>query len=148
MAMIAGLFGIIGFPYAGRLADRHGRRLVGFAALGAYPFLAYAFYNSPSWILPFVWVPFIFTLTGGDTIMRSISTELFPTSHRGTAAGWMQLLQAIGRVLGLSAVGWGTAQGASNTPMISLVVFVSLVAAGVILLLPETGRRELEEISS
>lgn len=147
MAFSAGLIGIIGYPYAGRLADSRGRRGVGFAVLFGFPLLALAFYHSPGLALPFVWVPLIFTLTGGNTILRTLSTELFPTSYRGTSAGWLQLVDAGGRVGGLTLVAWGTPDGASNVPMISWVVLASAVAALLVLALPETGRRELEDVS-
>ena len=148
MALVAGAVGIIGHPWAGRMADRRGRRSVGFALLGAFPMLTLAFYHGPGWLLPLVWVPLIFALTGGSTIVRALATELFPTSHRGTSSGLLMLSEAGGRSLALFLVAWGTADGARNTPMIDLVVFASLAAALIVLMLPETGRRELEEISS
>jgi MFS family permease len=148
MAMVAGMAGIIGHPFAGRFADRRGRRPVGFLLFAAYPLLAVAFYHGPGWALPFLWVPLIFTLTGGITIARALSTELFPTSHRGTSAGWLQLTDAFGAAGGLFLVSWGTAAGSSNTPMISWVVFATLGAGLLVLMLPESGRRELEDISA
>jgi MFS family permease len=148
MMFAAGLVGIIGHPWAGRMADRRGRRAVGFTLFAAYPLLALVFYHGSGWALPFVWVPLIFAMTGGNTIQRAFSTELFPTSQRGTSSGWLQLTEAMGRVVGFAAVSWGTAAGASNTPMISIVVFATAIAALVVLTLPETGRRELEEVSA
>ena len=109
--------------------------------------LALAFYHGPAFVLPFVWIPLIFTLTGTGTIERAVSTELFPTSYRGTAAGWLQLCEAAGRASGLFVVAWGTAEGTSAVPMISVMVFASLAAGVVLLFVPETGRRELEQIS-
>jgi MFS family permease len=147
MAFSGGLIGILGYPYVGRLADRSGRRGVGFAVLFGFPLLALAFYHSPGFALPFLWVPLIFTLTGGTTILRTFSTELFPTSYRGTSAGWLQLTDAAGGIAGLALVSWGTPEGASSVPMISRVVLLCIVAALLVLALPETGRRELEEIS-
>ncbi len=147
MAMLGGIVGIIGHPFAGRFADRRGRRPVGFTMFVAYPLFAVAFYHSGGWALPLLWVPLIFSLTGGITIARALSTELFPTSHRGTAAGWLSLVDALGAAAGLSIVAWGTASGESNIPMISWVVLATLGAGLVMLLVPETGRRELEDIS-
>ncbi len=141
MAMVAGMAGIIGHPFAGRFADRRGRRPVGFLLFAIYPFLAVAFYHGPGWALPFLWIPLIFTLTGGITIARALSTELFPTSHRGTSAGWLQLADALGAAAGLFLVSWGTAAGSSNTPMISWVVFATLGAGLLVLTLPESSRR-------
>jgi putative MFS transporter len=148
MAVVAGGVGIIGHPWAGRMADRRGRRRVGMALLGAYPLLTLAFYHGPSWMLPLVWIPLIFALTGGSTIVRALATELFPTSYRGTSSGWLQLSEAAGRSLGLFLVAWGTPDGGRTTPMIDIVVFAALAAALIVWMLPETGRRELEEISS
>ncbi|TFG93936.1 MAG: MFS transporter, partial [Myxococcales bacterium] len=147
MAVVAGAVGIVGHPWAGRMADQRGRRGVGFALLSSFPLLALAFYHGPVWVLPVVWIPLIFTMSGGDTILRAIAAELFPTSERGTASGLLQLAEAIGRSGGLFLVAWATPDGASNTPMVSLVVFASLAAGLLLLPLPETGRRELEEIS-
>jgi MFS family permease len=147
MAIVAGVVGIVGHPYAGRLADRRGRRGVGFGFFVAYPIFAYAFYHAPGVWLPLIWIPLIFALTGGGTIQRALATELFPTATRGTASGWMLLCEAGGRSAGLFLVAWGTLPGASNTTMISWTACFCFVAAALLLFLPETGRRELETIS-
>jgi MFS family permease len=148
MAILAGTVGVIGHPWAGRVADRRGRRRVGFALLASFPLLAVAFYLGPGWALPLVWIPLIFSLTGTSTIERALGSELFPTSFRGTASGWLQLAEAAGRFAGLTAVAAFTPAGASNVPMICVVVFASLAAGLVLLLVPETSSRELEEISA
>lgn len=148
MMVASGLVGIIGYPFAGRLADRAGRRRAGFALFAGFPLLALFFYQGPGWLLPLVWVPIIFTLTGGNTIARALGGELFPTSYRGTSAGWLQLAEAAGRSGGLFLVGAGTTRAIEITSMISGVAFASLLAGLVLLVLPETGRRELEEISA
>ena len=86
--------------------------------------------------------------TGGSTIVRALATELFPTSYRGTASGWLQLLEALGAAAALFAVSWLTPTGESVFPAVRGVVFVSLVAVVVLFFIPETGRRELEEIAA
>ena len=148
MMMASGLIGIVGFPVAGRLADRSGRRRAGFLLFAAFPLLAFVFYQGPGWLLPLVWVPIIFTLTGGNTISRALGGELFPTSYRGTSSGWLQLAEAAGRSGGLFVVGAGTTRSVELATMICAVAFAALLAAFVVLRLPETGRRELEEISA
>jgi MFS family permease len=148
MLLVAGTAGIIGHPFAGRVADRRGRRLVGFLFYGLFPLLALLFYRGPGWLLPVVWIPMVFTLTGGLTITRALSTELFPTSHRGTASGWLQLVETLGAAGGLLAVSWLTPTGESAIPAVEIMLFATLAAAGVVLLLPETGRRTLEEVSA
>jgi MFS family permease len=148
MAFLAGLVGIIGHPWTGRVADQRGRRLVGFGVLGAYPLLVLGFYHGPGWSLPILWVPLVFTLTGGSTILRALSTELFPTSFRGTASGFLMLAEALGRMGGLALLDWGTPEGSSNIPMIGAIAFTALIAGVIVLFVPETGRRELEEVSA
>lgn len=148
MLLAAGTVGIIGHPLAGRMADARGRRVVGFVLLSAFPLLASAFYVAPSWALPLLWIPVVFALTGGSTIVRALSTELFPTSFRGTASGWVQLVETLGAAAGLFAVSALTASGESSIPGVRIVVFVSFVGALAVLALPETGRRELEEVSA
>jgi putative MFS transporter len=148
MVFVAGLAGIGGYPFAGRLADRSGRRRAGFALFASFPLLGLLFYQGPGWVLPLAWVPIVFALTGGNTIARALGGELFPTSYRGTSAGWLQLAESAGRSGGLFLVGAGTARAIDLATMISLVAFGALLAGLVLLALPETGRRELEEISA
>ena len=148
MMIVSGLVGIVGYPFAGRLADRSGRRRAGFALFAAFPLLSLVFYHGPGWALPLAWVPIIFSLTGGNTIVRALGGELFPTSHRGTSAGWLQLAESAGRSGGLFLVGAGTTRAIDITSMISGVAFAAMLAAVVLLALPETGQRELEEISA
>ncbi len=148
MMMVSGLVGIIGFPFAGRLADRTGRRRAGFVLFAAFPLLSLIFYHGPGWALGLAWVPIVFCLTGGSTIARALGGELFPTSYRGTAAGWLQLAEAAGRSGGLFLIGAGTARAIDIASMISGVAFAAMLAAVVLLALPETGQRELEEISA
>lgn len=147
MVILGGAVGIIGNTVVGRVADRLGRRLVGFAILGIFPFFAAAFYNVPAFWIPAVWIPMVFVTTGGNTIIRALSTELFPTSSRGTASGSLSLFETLGAAGGLAAVSLLTPEGDRYAPAASLVVFLTFVGGLVALLLPETARRELEEIS-
>jgi MFS family permease len=147
MLLVAGTVGVVGYPVAGRLADHRGRRAVGFAFFALFPLLAAGFYMGPSWLVPIAWIPMVFVLTGASTIIRALATELFPTSYRGTAGGWLQLVEAVAAAGGLFAVSWLTAEGESVVPAVRLVPFVSWLAALTVLFIPETGRRELEEIA-
>lgn len=145
--ILGGLFGIIGNPAAGRLADLYGRRVVGFVVLAGFPLFMYVFYHSEGWMIPAAWIPGVFLLSAGNTVIRAFSTELFPTASRGTATGWLMLLETAGAAVALTAVTRMTPAGESVVPAVSLLVFLTLGAALVALLLPETANLELEEIS-
>jgi predicted MFS family arabinose efflux permease len=147
MFIFGGAVGIIGNVIAGRLGDHLGRRAVGFVFLSLFPLFAWLFYNGPGWSLPIAWALFIFCTTAGGVIIRAFSTELFPTSHRGTAAAWLSLVQTLGWAAGLALVGLGTREPGDMARMTSLVSLAVLAAAVALLRLPETRGQELEAIS-
>lgn len=147
MVILGGAIGIFGNVAAGRLGDRHGRRRVGFAMMACFPFFVLGFYNGAGWMLPIAWILFVFASTAQQTIGRAVSTELFPTAYRGTASGWNAMVETLGAALGLAIISLGVSGPGDIAFMVSTLAF-ALVAAGLILLLlPETGNRELEAIS-
>lgn len=143
MFILGGAVGIMGNVVAGRIGDRVGRRIVGFVFLSFFPLFAWLFYHGPGWTLPIAWALFVFCNVAGGVIVRALSTELFPTSYRGTSAAWLSLVQTIGWAIGLGLVSLGS-DIPTATSVISLVV---LIAAGALLSLPETFQQELETIS-
>lgn len=147
MFILGGAVGIIGNVVAGRLGDRIGRRTIGCVFLSLFPLFAWMFYHGPGWSLPISWTLFVFCNTAGGVVVRAFSTELFPTSYRGTSAAWLSLMQAIGWSLGLVLVGLGTSGAGDIARMTSLISLVVLGAAVALLALPETYRQELETIS-
>ncbi len=147
MVLVGGGFGVIGNVVAGRLADRSGRRLVGAFFFGIYPAAAWLFYQGPGFALPFAFTLFIFTGTAGTVILRALATELFPTAYRGTSSGWLAFIQTIGWTVGLMLLGVAGQNAAEIARFTALMSFAVLLGGLAILLLPETSRRELEEIS-
>jgi putative MFS transporter len=148
MVVVGGGFGILGNVVAGRLGDLRGRRLVGAFFFGIYPAAAWLFYQGPGLSLPLAFALIVFTGTAGGVILRAQATELFPTAYRGTASAWLAFVQTLGWTAGLSLLGIAgenTGEIARFTAQLSLAVLLGGLA---ILLLPETSRRELEEIST
>ncbi len=148
MVIGGGLLGIVGNVVAGRLSDRIGRRAVGFVAYGLYPVGAVVLYQGPSETILLGWIVLTFFGTAGDVVTRAVSSEVFPTSHRSTAMGWMILLQSLGWSLGLVLVSAGVGAGLDLGSVVSGMSLAMCVAAFAFLLLPESGRRELEEVGS
>ena len=144
MFIVGGGVGIVGNIVAGRIGDRVGRRIVGFFFLSMFPLFSWVFYHGPGWVLPIAWALFVFCNTAGGVIVRAFSTELFPTSYRGTSAAWLSLVQTLGWALGLALVSLVGGEIATATSWISMVV---LIAACALLALPETYQQELEAIS-
>lgn len=147
MALVSGMFGIIGNPAMGWGADRVGRRPVAMLAFGVFPLIALAIYFGPALAVPLVWIPFVFVLTGSNVLMRIISSELFPTSSRNTAMGLETLSETLGAAMGFFMVGAMTATGASIAPAAVGVSVLTLLAAIAVWTLPETAGKELEATS-
>jgi putative MFS transporter len=153
MVLFGGGFGIIGNVVGGRLGDRRGRRIVGATFFGIYPAAAWLFYQGPGLSLPLAFALIVFTGTAGGVILRALATELFPTSYRGTSSGWLAFVQTLGWTAGLMLLrtagdGAGGQEGVEIARFTAELSLAVLVGGLVLLLLPETSRRELEEIST
>lgn len=144
MVLFAGALGTLGNPVMGHAADRFGRRPVAVVAFSAFPLATCAMYFGPGWALPFVWVPFVFLLTGADVLMRIITSELYPTTSRNTAMGWETLHETLGAALGFAAVGWLARDGGDLARAAVVVSCVAVVGAFVVWRFPETAGRELD----
>jgi len=147
MVVAAGAVGIVGNVVAGRLADRVGRRWVGFVFLALFPAAAWMFYNGPGWSLTILWGLLIFMLMGGNVIIRALSSELFPTAHRGTSTGLLALMETLGAAAGLAVLGLLQQRDGDLVTLIPLISLAALAAGLLLLLFPETRLRELETIS-
>ncbi|MGD8417898.1 MAG: MFS transporter [Pseudomonadales bacterium] len=147
MVLIAGAVGIAGNVVAGRLADRIGRRLVGFTFLLVFPLGAWLFYNGPGWSLTLIWAVLVFTMMGGNVIIRALSSELFPTSHRGTSTGVLVLMETLGAAAGLFVLGMLQQRRGDLAWLIPCLSVATVLAGALLFAFPETRQRELESLS-
>jgi MFS family permease len=148
MVICAGALGLVGNVVAGRLGDSIGRRRVGVVMLALCPAAVFAFYFGPTWVVVLSWVPLVFCSMGGRVILRALSTELFPTSHRGAAAGAFSVAEALGAVCAMFAIhAYGTADIADLAMIVAAISLLAFGSAACVLLFPETRMRELEEIA-
>ena len=134
----------------GTLLDKIGRRrgavvVFGITALGVFG--SYSLHDP--WALTACLALGVFGSTAVLPVLSSFNAELFPTALRGDAFGWAN--NGIGRIghvlspvlLGVAAesFGWGAA--------VRTTAIFPLIAAGLVLIsLPETAGRELEETSA
>jgi putative MFS transporter len=135
---------------AGKLLDIAGRKggaIVIFVATSVSVFLAYNLEGR--WALTAALVGGIFGVSAVLPVLNAFTTELFPTDLRGDAMAWANnLLGRIGYVLAPAIVG-NLAASMGWGPAVSLSTVFPLFALGLILLwLPETRGRELEETSA
>ena len=146
--LMGGALAIIGNPLAGWLSDRYGRRPVTVIFMTFFALCTLLFYGVIGVVVPILWIGLIFFVMGSDVTLTSYSTELFPTRYRSTASGVKGMVAAIAATLGLSAVSGLYVIFGSNWTAIAVLAGVSLLAPLIVwLLLPETARRTLEDIS-
>jgi MFS-type transporter involved in bile tolerance (Atg22 family) len=77
----------------------------------------------------------------------ALATELFPTAFRSTAAGMREAVGTVGASLGLWILSLLYSATGSHPASISWVLLLTPISPLIILFIPETARRELEEIS-
>ncbi len=137
----------VGIPIlaAGYLADRRGRKPVGGlgVAIGAIASLvAYFSGGIQLWISSAISV---WLLAAAFTVLRSYSTELFPTRARARVGGWLDLISVSGSFVGLIVVGYLAEVYGSLGPALSVMIWGPLLTAGLVLFAyPETASEELE----
>ncbi|MDH3687645.1 MAG: MFS transporter [Myxococcales bacterium] len=148
LMIVGGALGILGNIAAGSLADRFGRRVVLIVAIGANAGAIYAFYHGSGLWIPPAWIFAIFTITGISVLFKALGSELFPTSYRSTASGVRAVASTVGGSAGLVLEGFLYTQAGSHALAITWMMPVLILPPLVILLfVPETATRELEEIA-
>jgi len=148
MFIVCGAVGVVGSPWAGRMGDRFGRRVMAAVMLGFFPIWVFAFYTGPTWMAPFAWIGMVFASMSSSVVIRALTNETFPTSHRGTAGGFLSVMETAGASLGLFAFAYWMDLIGDQGLVIGLLSLMSLVSVLSLPLFPETRRRELEEIQA
>ena len=153
VALSISIAAVVSMPlvfYSGKLLDQIGRKsgaVVIFAMTVLGVVGSYGLHGR--WPLTLALVFGIFGASAVLSVLNAFTTELFPTELRGSAFAWSNnLLGRIGYVAGPAIVGvvatdygWG--------PAVQITVIGPVIAVILILLwLPETGSKELEETAA
>lgn len=134
---------------AGKLLDVVGRRIGATIIFLSCAFSVVAMYTLETWAsLTAMIVLGIFGVSAVLPVLNTYNTELFPTRVRSDAFAWSNnILGRVGYVLAPLIVG-SMAQTWGWGPSVSVTALGPLIALALILLwLPETKGRELEEIA-
>jgi MFS family permease len=138
----------IGIIAGGRLADVHGRRVVG--AIGLVlgvggTVLMFLTHGAAMW----VW-SVLASVVGGMTLpaLGVYGPELFPTGVRARANGVLVIAAVLGSASGLLAAGWMSDHwGGLGNALAILAIGPALLAVLVLLRYPETAHLALEDIN-
>jgi len=141
-----GFPGLAGVAIGGRLAETRGRRPVAALALFAGTVAQMVFYLYGSVVLWVSSATFIFLGGMATPALGAFNGEMFPTEIRGTANAFLLVAGVAGSAVGLVATGSLSAHIGLGTAL-ALTGIPSLVASVLVLRLPETAARSLEEVS-
>jgi MFS family permease len=145
LILSAGPVGLLGLLSGRWAADRLGRRVTAVVGLSGTALAAMVTYSGEpvALVVGFLTATFLASVlapAGG-----SLAAEVFPTSVRATAAGWLGAAIVTGAVTGLVLFG-AVAEHLDSFGLAAAVVGLPVaVAANVMWLLPETKGLELEE---
>lgn len=141
----AGALGLPGAALGGVLADRHGRRPIGALFLVGLTLAELLFFlGGPTALWP-GFAAMVFFQGGKMTVIRAWAAELFPTSFRGAAAGWLTAAGALGGVAGLALAGaLARVTGGIDVALAIVAGAGVLAAAAVVAWLPETRGLDLD----
>lgn len=140
--------GGVGIVIGGRLADRHGRRLIGAFGVAAGVGCTVAMYFTGGWS---IWMFSVVGSVLGAMAVPALGVygpELFPTRARGWANGVINLAAVAGSATGLYLAGRLSSRLSGLGPAMAVLSMGGVaVVALVVFFYPETASRELEDLN-
>lgn len=141
----AGLLGPVGLLVGRWAADHTGRRIAALVPQVLMAMSGVLIYSGTTIALVSGYWGGVLAQGAYGTAFGALSTEVFPTSHRATAQGWLAAAGVAGAVAGLVLFG-AISDAASSFVTAALAMCVPCAVAAIgFLLLPETRGKELEE---
>jgi predicted MFS family arabinose efflux permease len=138
----------LGNLLAGMVSDRFGRRPVTIAASLCLSLSIGIFYNGTGIVAISIGLALLMTSMGGLLVLHTVlSTELFPTAFRSTASGVREAVTTLGGSAGLWVLALLYGVTGSHPESITWILVLTPISPLVLLFVPETANRELEEIA-
>ncbi len=150
LSLIISLGQIPGTILVAYLADRFSRRRLIILSLGLLGFSAIIFSLSGNnaWILTIGFLLMVFNGMAWG-LAHPFSSELYPTTIRGTATGWATGIGRLGGVVAPMVVAWVIQAGGGMTIIFSILAAAPMLTMVILAgLKQETTGRSLEEISA
>lgn len=148
LTVAGGPIGLAGLLLGRAASDRFGRRVtagVGLALLASSVLVAYS--GTAVALVPGFLAGVLFGSMFATPAL-ALANELFPTSVRASAAGWLVVSGVLGASAGLFLVGATADRFGGFAPAFAMVCVPAIAAAGLLARLPETRGLELEASSS
>ncbi len=146
---VGGGVSIAGYFLAGRLSDRFGRKRILLVTMLIAPLILACVFLGPNglWIAP-AWSLGLFFYFAADVTLAGIGSELFPTSYRATATAARTVFGTFAALggLALQSALYGPL-GGHGPAIVALALIAPFGVLPMLLFLPETARRPLEEIA-
>jgi predicted MFS family arabinose efflux permease len=151
VGLLMGLCGAatpLGNMLSGTISDRFGRKPVTFAISLLLSVALALFYNGTDAISQILGLALIFMSLGAIMVLQTaLATELFPTGLRSTASGVREAVGTVGASLGLGIMSLLFGLTGSHPASITWLLLLTPISPLILLFLPETAGRELEEIA-
>jgi putative MFS transporter len=138
----------LGNMLSGSISDRFGRRPVTIFISLLLSVAVALFYNGTGMVALAAGLALLFLSIGGLMVLHTaLATELFPTALRSTAAGVREAVGTVGASLGLWILSLLFGATGSHALSITWILLLTPISPLILLFIPETARRELEEIA-
>ena len=151
VGLLMGVCGIatpLGNMLSGIASDRLGRKPVAIVFSLLLSLAIAMFYAGDGPIVLTTGLALLFACIGAIMVLHTaLATELFPTGMRSTAAGVREAVATVGASSGLAMLSFLYGATGSHAASMTWLLVLTPISPLVLLALPETARRELEEIA-